>query len=182
MLLRDRTDAFLSVLGITIDITSKREFNKPYRSMYKAIILGSGPDSLNAAYLALGRDIHPIILEPTGSLFGHQSCDSCSTPCTSLKNLQSTVEIYLHQLVRTVYYLHDEICSLHVIDGITGELNLFAADYFYFPGPLHTLLTAMSHVPGHRFLPERKFRNLMDETHLSAVTIAREKSMEPPAS
>jgi len=131
--------------------------------MYKAIILGSGPASLNAAYIALGRNIHPIILEPTGSLFGQLACEGCSNPRASLKGLQTTVEIYLHQLVRTVYYLRDEICSLHVIDGITGELNLFAADYFYFPAPLHTLPTAMSHVPDHRFLPDRKFRNFIDD-------------------
>jgi hypothetical protein len=148
--------------------------------MYKAIILGSGPDSLNAAYIALGRDIHPIILEPAGSLFGYPSCEDCSHECASVKCLQTTVEIYLHQLVRTVYFLRDEICSLHVIDGITGELNLFAADYFYFPGPLHTLLTAMSHVPDYRFLPDRKFRNLLDDLPPSSLTYSGDpKSISP---
>jgi len=137
--------------------------------MCKAIILGSGQDSLTAAAAVLHLGIHPIILEPTGSLLGPAHCNRCAHPCTPLQSLQLTAEIYLHQLVRTVYFLRDEICSLHVINSITGELHLFAGDFFYFPAPLHSLPTAMSHVPGYRFLPDRQFRNLLESPVLAPI-------------
>jgi hypothetical protein len=125
--------------------------------MPKAIILGSGIDSLSVARTASDRGIHAIILEPTGRLDGEQHPILRNRP---MAQLIFAAEIYFHQMVRSVFFVRDEICSLHVINSITGEMSLFPGDFFYFPGPLHTLVTAMSHVSGHRFLPERNFSNL----------------------
>jgi hypothetical protein len=100
--------------------------------MPKAIILGASPNGLYTARSMLLRGIWPIILEPSGSIAGrpcrHQPVDY---HCISILG-----ELYLHQLVQTIYFVRDEICSIHTINNVTGELTLFMGDFFYSPLPL----------------------------------------------
>lgn len=124
--------------------------------MPRTIILGLGPESLDAARDAIQLGLLPVILASVGPTPNrwdrkHRSC----------RDLAVLAELHSHQLVRAVFYVRDELCSVHTIDNVTGELNLFAGDFFYFPHPLETMINAMSHVPGHRFLPNRNFKNLI---------------------
>jgi hypothetical protein len=123
----------------------------------KAIIIGAGPVGLNAAYQLLARtDIIPIVLEQSGDIRGSSASYKVSrmdfglhgllsriirlffTPKTSLASCEQLAhqieemggKIYLHQQVYTTYFVAEEVCSIHVIDSRTGELNLFPGDYF----------------------------------------------------
>jgi hypothetical protein len=129
--------------------------------MSKAIILGAGPDSFNTAHHLVCRGIHPVILEPSGSIAGYPSLEPPLQSTAACSELSVIAEFYTYQLIRTIFFVRDEICSLHAIHRLTGELTLYSADFFYFPVPLHKFKTAMSLVPGYQFLPDRKFANLL---------------------
>jgi hypothetical protein len=134
-------------------------------AMPKAIILGTGPGSINVAHYCLCCSIRPVILEPSGSIAADPGLQRLVHSATDCSELSVTAELYTHQLVRAVFFVRDEICSLHAIHRLTGEMTLYSADYFYFPVPLHRFKTAMSHVPDYQFLPDRKFANLLSDPH-----------------
>jgi hypothetical protein len=140
--------------------------------MPKAIILGTGPGSINVAHHCQSRRIHPVMLEPSGSIAAHPGLQRSVHSAAASSELAVIAELYTHQLVRAVFFVRDEICSLHAIHRLTGEMTLYSADYFYFPVPLYRFKTAMSHVPDYQFLPDRKFANLLSDTHpiLTAMT------------
>lgn len=132
----------------------------------KAIIVGAGPVGLGAAYQLLARtDIIPVVLEQSGNIGGPTATYKVSrmgfglhalfsrlirlffTPKTSLASCEQLARqieekggmIYLHQQVYTTYSVAQEVCSIHVIDSRTGELNLFPGDYFFSTLPFSEL-------------------------------------------
>jgi len=127
----------------------------------KAIILGTSENCFNAAHHFLHRGIRPVILEPSGSLPGQPSFPPHALRPSIDQDISVIAELHLNQLVRTIFFVRDQICSLHAIHRFTGELSLFTADYFYFPESLYSFPTAMSHVPNYQFLPDRNFANLI---------------------
>src|SRR5689334_3393999 len=103
--------------------------------MRKAIIIGA-----DAAGLAVARDMFydgwwPIILEPTGSMAG-QTCLSPLQSCSLVGDMVIFGELHLHMLIRTVFSVGGEICALHAINNVTGEMILFAGDYFFSSFPM----------------------------------------------
>lgn len=133
----------------------------------KAIIIGAGPVGLNAAFqLLTSTDIVPVILEQSGDIRGSSAgfykasrINFCLhalisrlirlffAPKTSLASCEHLAhqiekkggEIYLHQLVYTTYSVAREVCSIHAIDSLTGELKLFRGDYFFSTRPFSEL-------------------------------------------
>ncbi len=49
-------------------------------------------------------------------------------------------KIYKNHVVRTIYTVKDEICSIHAIDTQTGDLTLFDGDYFFSSMPVQELI------------------------------------------
>jgi hypothetical protein len=45
-------------------------------------------------------------------------------------------KILHHQCIYAIYAVQHSICSVHVIDSLTGELSLYTADYFYSTIPI----------------------------------------------
>ena len=104
--------------------------------MPRAIIIGADPAGLSIAREMLRSGIRPIIIEPTGSIAGRLSL--CPQPCppNSYPLAEVVGELYPHYLIQTVYFIRGEICSLHAINNVTGELTLFWGDYFYSSAPM----------------------------------------------
>ena len=48
--------------------------------------------------------------------------------------------ILYHQCIYAIYAVPNAICSVHVIDSLTGELSLHTADYFYSTIPIRDLI------------------------------------------
>jgi flavin-dependent dehydrogenase len=105
--------------------------------MPRGIIIGADPAGLAIAREMLRSGIRPLIIEPTGSIAGRP----CLCPNQSQPNsycLSEVVgELYPHYLIQTIYVVRGEICSLHAINNVTGELTLFWGDYFYSSLPMH---------------------------------------------
>jgi protoporphyrinogen oxidase len=49
-------------------------------------------------------------------------------------------KILHHQCIYAIYTVPHAICSVHVIDSLTGEMSLYAADYFYSTIPIRDLI------------------------------------------
>ena len=49
-------------------------------------------------------------------------------------------KIHHHQCIYAIYAVPHAICSVHVIDSLTGELSLYTADYFYSTIPIRDLI------------------------------------------
>jgi len=52
-------------------------------------------------------------------------------------------QVHLHQDVKTIYTVGAELCSVHTINALTGELNLFRGDYFFSTMPVRELIAAI---------------------------------------
>jgi len=52
-------------------------------------------------------------------------------------------QVHLHQDVKTIYTVGSEICSVHTVDSLTGELHLFRGDYFFSTMPVQELIAAI---------------------------------------
>jgi protoporphyrinogen oxidase len=52
-------------------------------------------------------------------------------------------EVHLNQHVKTIYTVGSEICSVHSVDSLTGELRLFRGDYFFSTMPVQELIAAI---------------------------------------
>jgi len=52
-------------------------------------------------------------------------------------------KIYMHQQVQDIYTVDDEVCSIHTLDTITGEMRLFEGDYFFSSMPVQELIAGM---------------------------------------
>jgi hypothetical protein len=131
--------------------------------MHKAIILGATEDGVNAAKAFFTRGICPVIIESSGAISARSSYSAALRPSFCVADLSVVAELHFHQLVRAIYFVRNELCSIHTVNNITGESTLFAADYFYFSAPLDEMVTAMNHVPGFSFLPKGQFTNLVAE-------------------
>lgn len=127
--------------------------------MRKAIILGASPDGICAAREMLDRGVWPIILESAGFLNGRPHLPFNAIPTQSYHYTAITGEIHLHQLIRNIYFVRDELCSIHAVNYITGELNLFTGDFFYSSLSLPSVVATMGFRPRVQ-LPEKPvFRN-----------------------
>ena len=112
--------------------------------MSKAIIIGASLAGLAIAKEMINWSIFPVILEPTGSIAGRPFLYYTRPHATSY-NLTCVVgELYLHYLVQTIYFVRDEVCSVHAVNKVTGELTLFRGDYFYSSLPMHDLSNSLS--------------------------------------
>ena len=58
-------------------------------------------------------------------------------------------KIHLNQVVNTIYTVGNQVCSIHAIDTLTGEIQLFNGDYFFSTMPVQELIAGMGDkVPG----------------------------------
>ncbi len=125
--------------------------------MRKAIILGASPDGICTAREMLGRGVWPIILESSGLLNDRYAIRTTAYDFTAV-----TGEIHLHQLIRNIYFVRDELCSIHTVDYVTGELNLFTGDFFYSSLSLPKVVATMGFRPRVQ-LPEKPvFKNWLE--------------------
>jgi hypothetical protein len=129
--------------------------------MPKAIIIGASPIGLAVAQDMLRLGIRPNILEPSGSIADRPSLNPRSFHFYP-RNLSVVIgELYLHFQITTIYFVRDEICSVHAVNNITGELRLFTGEFFFSSFPLAELLPAMRYKVTSEVPDARGFRNLV---------------------
>ena len=124
--------------------------------MSRAIILGASADSYEVAGNMLRQGIWPGILEPSGAGVIQAKQPAFNGRATLMG------EVHFHQLIRRFYIVGEEICSIHALNRITGELTLFVGDYFYFSAPTWELVSFMGYklrMPS--FSDQKVFRNLV---------------------
>ncbi len=130
--------------------------------MRKAIILGASPDGICTAREMLGRGVWPIILESSGFLDNRSFFPFNTAQITVDHYAAITGEIHLHQLIRNIYFVRDELCSIHTVNYVTGELNLFTGDLFYSSLSLPGVVAKMGFRPRVQ-LPEKPvFKNWLN--------------------
>jgi protoporphyrinogen oxidase len=93
-------------------------------------------------------------------------------------------KILHHQNIYAIYAVPHEICSVHVIDALTGELSLYTADYFFSTIPIRDLIRVVQ-AP----VPE-EVRNIVDhllyrdviriDIELSQIAIPDQKRAKYP--
>ena len=132
--------------------------------MLKAIILGASPDGICTAREMLGRGVWPIILESSGFLNGHPLFAFNATRPLDYHYHYTNItgEIHLHQLIRNIYFVRDELCSIHTVNYITGELSLFTGDFFYSSQSLPTVVAKMGFRPRVQLPEKPEFKNWLN--------------------
>lgn len=129
--------------------------------MPKAIIIGASPVGLEVAQEMLRLGIRPIILEPSGSIADRPSLGTRSSLLCTHKLSEVVGELYLHFQLRTIYFVHDEVCSVHAVNNITGELRLFTGEYFISSMTMEELVPAMQYKSVVDLPEKSEFRNLI---------------------
>ena len=128
--------------------------------MPRAIILGAGTNELAVAANLMSRGIRPVILEPTGVIGDRISLSQYRRQPLLTQKASVIAELHMNQLIRSIYYVRDELCSVHTVNNVTGELRLFFADYFYSATPQQTISIALQDKTPHREPDNIQFSNL----------------------
>jgi len=134
-----------------------------------AIIVGAGPAGLTTAYQLLKTtEILPVILERSGDPKGETATSYHRmgvipyrilsrlkryffTSIDSIVNCEAVAwqvqemggNIHFHHHIYATYTVGKEVCSIHAINGRTGELTLFRGDYFFSTVPIYDLISGV---------------------------------------
>jgi len=150
-----------------------------------AIIVGAGPAGLTTAYQLLKTtEILPVILErsddPRGEsattyhkmgMIPHRILSRLKeyffTPKNSVASCEAIAwqiqemggNIHFHQHIYATYTVGKEVCSIHAIDGRTGQLKLFQGDYFFSTIPVCQLMSGVAGVKDMTTLAKKEHYN-----------------------
>jgi hypothetical protein len=113
--------------------------------MNKALIIGAGPAGIKLAWqLVRQKACLPVILEEKADLnIPAEHKKYWSELGMSIKEMGG--EILLGHHVQTIYYVGNEICSVHAIDKQSGRLELFWCFYLFSSLPVQRLIPVLSY-------------------------------------